>query len=73
MCQNAKSFLVSNLASTTLCVLSLSLFHSFIYIHFLIRLWPSSSAAPLPPLFCLLRVEENTPTAYLALHSARTA
>lgn len=77
LCRNAKSFLVSNLASTTLCVLSLSLFHSFIYIHFLIRSWPSSNTTPFPlslsPHFCMPRVEENTPTVYLALHSACTA
>ena len=40
--QHAESFLVSSLASDTRWILSLSLYRSFIYIHFLIRRWPSS-------------------------------
>lgn len=55
LCENAKSFLVSNLASTTLCTLSFSLSHSFIYIHFLIHLWPSSNTLSIAALFCMQR------------------
>lgn len=46
-----KSFSASNLASSTLCVLSFSPSHSFIYI-------PFSTPPPTPPLsacFCMLR------------------
>lgn len=48
-CQDAKSFLVSNLAPAPLRVPALS--HSFIYISFLIRSRPGGDAAP-PPHPC---------------------
>lgn len=46
-----KSFLASNLASSTLCVPSFSHFHSFIYIPFLIHSYSSISTSPLFSLF----------------------
>lgn len=47
LCQDAKSFLVSNLAPAPLRVPALS--HSFIYICFLIRSRPGGDAAPPRP------------------------